>query len=188
MQLLNQSDLQNRLLAQNQSNLIFIAYIFTIRKSYLFGAAFLLCEAVTTTGFVPTTLSPPIYGLVFYCAILLTWISVAGLHIRLTQNKNTLIACVIMLLFLLVMAVDSYVNAYNQTFIWRNYENIILLIHVCIIISLYKPRAIINNLVDKLACAFSFVRNNYACLYFWYTIKNWQINKRLLWVTKTQQK
>ncbi|AKA61202.1 hypothetical protein [Pseudoalteromonas phage H103] len=176
-QLLNQSDLQNRLLAQSQSNLIFIAYIFTIIKSYLFGVAFLFCESTAMLNFVPITLTPPIYGLVFYCAILLTWISVAGLHIRLTQNKNTLIACAIMLLFLLVMAVDSYVNAYNQTFIHIYYEDIILCIHVGIIVSLYRS----NDAIDRLVGEFSHLRDilchNVYCSYFCYTVR--KINQGL---------
>lgn len=177
LHLLNQSDLQNLLVAPNLSNVIFIAYIVTIRKSYLFGAAFLLCELVTMTGFIPESLSQPIYGLSYYCAILSAWLSIAGIHIRLSNNKNTLLCCAIMILFLLLMAWDSYVNAYNQTFIWRNYESIILCIHVFIIVSLYKPRAITNNLVDKFVRTINLLRNNYACLYFWYTIKNWQIKK-----------
>lgn len=177
LQLTNLSALQNPLEAQSLSNLIFIAYILTIRRSYLFGAAFLLCEAVTTTGFVPTTLSPPIYGLVFYCAILLTWISVAGLHIRLTQNKNTLIACAIMLLFLLVMAVDSYVNAYNQTFIYIYYEDIILCIHVGIIVSLYRSNDAIDRLVGKFSHLRDILRHNVYCSYFCYTVR--KINQGL---------
>ena len=171
---------QQVLVNQNQSNVIFIAYIVTIRKSYLFGVAFLFCEIMSKIDVIPSSTGHDIYGLTFYCAILLTWLSVAGLHIRQTSNKNTLICCAIMILFLLTMAWDSYINAYTETFIWRNYENIILLIHVCIIISLYKPRAIIDGLVDKFINAVHLLRNNYACLYFWYTIKNWQINKRLL--------
>ena len=171
---------QQVLVNQNQSNVIFIAYIVTIRKSYLFGVAFLFCEIMSKIDVIPSSTGHDIYGLTFYCAILLTWLSVASLHIRQTSNKNTLICCAIMILFLLTMAWDSYINAYTETFIWRNYENIILLIHVCIIISLYKPRAIIDGLVDKFINAVHLLRNNYACLYFWYTIKNWQINKRLL--------
>ncbi len=177
---LSQHDLQNRLVALSQSNVIFIAYIITVRKSYLFGMAFLLCQIISIINLTPTSLPHYLYGLIFYCAYLLTWLSVSSLHIRQTSNKNTLICCAIMILFLLTMAWDSYINAYTETFIWRNYENIILLIHVCIIISLYKPRAIIDGLVDKLVHAVNLLRNNYACLYFWYTIKNWQINKRLL--------
>jgi len=166
--------------SQNLSNVIFIAYILTIRKSYLFGMAFLLCEIVVLIDFIPSRLSAPIYGLSFYCAYLISWLCIAGVHIRNTTNRNTLLCCAIMISFLLLMTWDSYINAYTETLTWRNYENIILFIHVCLIISLYKPRSIIDDMVDKLACAFSFLRNNYAFLYFWYTIKNWQINKRLL--------
>lgn len=171
---------QQVLVNQSQSNVIFIAYIITIRKSYLFGMAFLFCDISTMIELTPDNLPSDLYGLTFYCVTLLTWLSVAILHIRQTSNKNTLICCAIMILFLLTMAWDSYINAYIETFIWRNYENIILLIHVCIIISLYKPRAIIDNMVGKLVHTINLLRNNYARLYFWYTIKNWQINKRLL--------
>lgn len=165
--------------SKSQSNLVFLAYLVTIRKSYLFGAAFLLCELTTKLDLIPTHLDHQIYGLTFYCAILLTWLIVAGLHIYRTDNKNTLIACVIMILFLLAMVVDSNINAYTETFIWRNYENIILCIHVCIILSLYDNRPVFNNLVDKFKLVVSILRNNYAYQYFWYTVKNWQIQKRL---------
>lgn len=175
--LTSQSDLQNLLVARSQSNLIFIAYLLTIRKSYLFGAAFLLSDIATMVSFVPTTLSHPIYGLAFYCAILLTWISVAGLHIRKTTNRNTLTCCAIMLLFLLVMAVDSYVNAYNQTFIYIYYEDIILCIHVGIIVSLYRSNDAIDRLVGKLSHLRDILRHNVYCSYFCYTVR--KINQGL---------
>lgn len=157
--------------SQNQSNLVFIAYLLTIRKSYLFGAAFLLSELITKIDLVPTYLNHPIYGLTFYCATLLTWLVVAGLHIYQTNNKNTLIACVIMILFILAMATDSYINAYTETFIWRNYANIIVCIHVCIIVSLYWYRFIFAGLVDKLGDLYGIFRHNVAYSYFWYTVK-----------------
>lgn len=163
--------------SQKLSSFIFIAYLLSIRKSYLFGAAFLLSETVALTNFIPTTLTQPVFGLVFHCAILLTWISVAGLHIRLTQNKNTLIACAIMLLFLLVMAVDSYVNAYNQTFIYIYYEDIILCIHVGIIVSLYRSNDAIDRLVGKFSHLRDILRHNVYCSYFCYTVR--KINQGL---------
>lgn len=169
----------NPLTTKSLSNLAFIAYLLTIRKSYLFGAAFLFCECLSLINPLPQDLSLPIYGLTFYCATLLTWLSVAGLHIYRTNNKNTLTACATMILFLMVMAMDSYVNAYTETLIWRSYENIILCIHVCIILSLYQSRAIIDRMVGKLHHFISMLRNNYACSYFWYTVKNWQTQKRL---------
>lgn len=172
LQLLSQAVQQNQAVtSQDQSNLVFIAYLLTMRKSYLFGVAFLLCEILSFVDLVPTYLNHPIYGLTFYCATLLTWLVVAGLHIYQTDNKNTLIACVIMILFLLAMATDSYINAYTETFIWRNYANIIVCIHVCIIVSLYWHRFIFAGLVDKLGDLYGIFRHNVAYSYFWYTVK-----------------
>lgn len=156
---------------QKLSNIVFIAYLFTIRKSYLFGMAFLLCDSLVMTSAIPSSLPPQIYGLTFYCAILLTWIAVAGLHIRQTTNKNTLICCVIMILFLLFMAWDSYINAYIETVAWRYYENIIVLIHAAIIVSLYRDKFIFNRLVDEFMRTFSIMRVNVYLVYFWYTVK-----------------
>lgn len=173
LQLINQSALQNLVETnQSKSNLVFIAYFLTIRKSYLFGAAFLLCELVSKLELIPSSLEASEYGLAFYCAILLTWLSVAGLHIYRTNNKNTLTACATMILFLLAMAMDSYINAYTETFIWRNYANIIVCIHVCIIVSLYWRGFIFTGLVDKLSNLFAIFRHNVSYLYFWYTVKN----------------
>jgi len=171
LHLTNLSDLSSPRSAQALSNLIFIAYIVTIRKSYLFGAAFLLCELVTMTGFIPESLPQPIYGLTFYCIALTSWLSIAGIHIRLSNNKNTLLCCAIMILFLLLMAWDSYVNAYNQTFIWVHYEAIILCIHVSLIVSLYNNRLIINGMVGKFNSLLSILRSNVYLTYFCYTVR-----------------
>ena len=164
----------NPLTTKSLSNLVFISYLLTIRKSYLFGAAFLLCECLSFINPLPQDLSLPIYGLTFYCAILLTWLSVAGLHIYRTNNKNTLTACATMILFLMAMAMDSYINACTETFIWRNYANIIVCIHVCIIVSLYWRGFIFTGLVDKLSNLLAIFRHNVSYLYFWYTVKNRQ--------------
>ncbi|ANI22078.1 minor head protein [Pseudoalteromonas phage vB_PspS-H40/1] len=171
LQQLSQQDLQNRLVALSQSNITFIAYILTIRKSYLFGMAFLSCQAMAVTGFIPTSLAPPIYGLAFFCAILLAWSVISYSHITRTDNKNTLIACAIMILFLLTMVWDSFVNAYNQTLIHTHYENIIVFIHVCIIVSLYRTDDYVNRLVGKLSCLVNIIRSNVARAYFCYTVR-----------------
>tara|TARA_R100000750_G_C2347473_1_gene97684 strand:- start:33844 stop:34404 length:561 start_codon:yes stop_codon:yes gene_type:complete len=172
LQLINQQGLLSLApTSQNLSNLIFLGYLISIRKSYLFGVAFLLCETLSFIDLIPSSLPPPIYGLTFYCAILLTWIAVAGLHIRQTTNKNTLMCCVIMILFLLFMAWDSYINAYIETVAWRYYENIIVLIHAAIIVSLYRDKFIFDRLVDELVRTCSIMRVNVYLVYFWYTVK-----------------
>jgi len=172
LQLLSLAVQQNQVVTNpNQSNFVFVAYLLTIRKSYLFGMAFLLSLVISIVNFIPSSLPPPIYGLTFYCAIILTWITVAGLHIRQTTNKNTLICCVIMILFLLFMAWDSYINAYIETVAWRYYENIIVLIHAAIIVSLYRDKFIFNRLVDEFMRTCSIMRVNVYLVYFWYTVK-----------------
>lgn len=172
LQLLSQAVQQNQAVTnQSLSNVIFIAYIVTIRKSYLFGAAFLLCQVTAIVDLVPSSLPQPIYGLSFYCASLASWLCVAGVHIRNTTNRNTLLCCAIMISFLLLMAWDSYVNAYNQTFIWVHYEAIILCIHVSLIISLYNNRLIIDGLVGKLNRLLSIFRSNVHIAYFCYTVR-----------------
>lgn len=172
LQLINQQGLLSLApTSQNLSNLIFLGYLISIRKSYLFGVAFLLCETLSFIDLIPSSLPPPIYGLTFYCAILLTWIAVAGLHIRQTTNKNTLMCCVIMILFLLFMAWDSYINAYIETVAWRYYENIIVLIHASIIVSLYRDKFILDRLVDEFMRTCSIMRVNVYLVYFWYTVK-----------------
>ena len=171
LELLNQNALHNLDLAPNQSNIIFIAYILTIKRSYIFCAAFLLSFALAVSDAIPSTLSPPIYGLTFFCAYLLTWSVISYSHITRTDNKNTLIACAIMILFLLLMVWDSFVNAYNQTLIYTHYENIIVFIHVCIIVSLYRTDDFINRLVGKFSRLVNILRSNVARAYFCYTVR-----------------
>lgn len=181
------NQIQQILTAKSQSNFILLAYIATLNRSYIFCAAFVFSEITTKTNvfsLAPTlnaesTLDDFAYhGAFIYLAICLTWTVAASLHIHRTTNKNTLIACGTMILFILIMATDSYINADTETFIWRNYENIILCIHVCIILSLYNTRAIFNGLVDKLLDLVRMLRNNYAFSYFWYTVQKWQSDKR----------
>ena len=173
LQLLSQAVQQSQAItSQSLSNLIFLGYLLTIRKSYLFGVAFLLCEIVSFIDLIPTSLPQPLYGATFYCTIILTWISVAGLHIRRTTNKNTLIACVIMLLFLLFMVGDSYFNAYIETTAWLYYENIIAVIHFAIIFSLYRDRFIFERMGFVALHLCRLLRINVYQFYFWYTIKN----------------
>lgn len=171
LELTNLSALQSRQGLLSLSDFVFIAYILTIRKSYFFGMAFLSCQIIAATGFVPVSLSPPIYGLTFFCAYLLTWSVISYSHITRTDNKNTLIACAIMILFLLIMVWDSFVNAYNQTFIHTHYENIIVFIHVCIIVSLYRTDDFINRMVGKFSRFIHILRSNVARTYFCYTVR-----------------
>jgi hypothetical protein len=172
LELLSQAVQQNQLTTnQKLSNLVFLSYLLTIRKSYLFGMAFLLCEVVALVDILPGDLPPPIYGASLFSFYLIAWLSVAGFHILRTDNNNTLTACATMIAFILLMCWDSYTNAYAETFVWRNYANIIVCLHFCIILSLYRDRFIFAGLVDKFSDLFSVIRLNVHYSYFWYTDK-----------------
>lgn len=160
------------LTTKNLSNLVFLGYLLSIRKSYRFGAAFLLCEIVSKINLLPDDLPLPIYGAAFYSIDLIVWLSIAGFHILKTDNNNTLTACATMIAFILLMCWDSYFNAYTETFVWRNYANIIVCIHLCIIVSLYWDRFVFAGLVDKFSDLRSVFRLDVYHSYFCYTVKN----------------
>lgn len=161
----------NPLTTKSLSTLTFILYLLSIKKSYLFGAAFLLCEVLVICGIVPTELEAPIYGLSFYSVYIVAWLSISSIHILGTRNKNTLLSCVTMIIFLLIMAWDSYINAYTETFIYEYYEVFVVCLHCCIIASLYWYRFIFNGVVGDIKRIFSVFRYNVCYLYIWYTVR-----------------
>jgi len=148
LQLLN---LNETLTARNASDIVLSLYIISFKRSWLFALAFLLCMIATDSGFfgVFDGLSSALYGLSFYVTICFIWCVTVKSQINHTTNKSLAFSCIIMISFLLVMAWDSYYNAETETFIYSNYEAIILSIHICIILSLYDVAAAISNLVSK---------------------------------------
>ena len=152
LQLANPSALQSPVLAVSQSNFVFLIYLLTFKRSWRFAVAFLFCEVLTNSSFfglIPS-LGEMQYAVIYYVAICLTWSMLVVSQIKHTTNNELAFMCGIMILFLLFMAWDSWANADTATYAYKNYENIIVCIHACIILSLYKPRAYIDNMVHKL--------------------------------------
>lgn len=167
LQLLNQSEI---LAAKNASNLVLLAYILSFKRSWRFAMAFLLCMIATDTNFLGQfdTLSPALYGFSFYVTICFVWCVTVKSQINHTQNKSLAFWSSIMISFLLLMALDSVANAETETYIYSNYEAIIVCIHFCIILSLYNIRASIYNLVSKLRSVISIIRGGYAMQFICY--------------------
>lgn len=150
LQLTSQRDLL-QVAARSQNSITFILYLLSFIKSWHFAMAFLFCEVVANVNFfgLLNNLEYREYGALFYLAISLTWSLAVSSQIKPKMNKSLAFWCSIMMLFLLLMAWDSWHNYDTETYIYRHYENVIVCIHACIILSLYKPRAIINSMVDK---------------------------------------
>lgn len=167
LQLLN---LNGTLAARSANNIILLAYIVSFKRSWLFALAFLLCNILTDSGFFGQfdTLSPALYGFSFYVTICFVWCVTVKSQINHTQNKSLAFWSSIMISFLLLMAWDSVANAETETYIYSNYEAIIVCIHFCIILSLYNIRASIYNLVSKLCSVISIIRSGYAMQFICY--------------------
>jgi hypothetical protein len=84
----------------------------------------------------------PIYDTVsdvgYYCALAMIYITTA----RYVTNKQIKYTLVIMSIFELLMAVDSYANPTTETWLFRNFEEVTLLIHALIVSSCYRLKPI----------------------------------------------
>lgn len=173
LQLTNQSALVQAI-AKNQNNLIFILYLLSFKKSWHFAMAFLLCEVIANVNFfgLLNNLEYREYGTLFYLAISLTWSLAVSSQIKPKMNKSLAFWCSIMMLFLLLMAWDSWHNYDTETYIYNNYESIIMCIHLGIVLSFYRPSAAITLLADFFRRCSDRLLRNYTVQFICYTVKN----------------
>jgi hypothetical protein len=97
----------------------------------------------------------PIYGALsqvgYYCALAMIYITTA----RYVTNKQIKYTVVIMAVFQLFMATDSYANPKTETWLFLNFEEVTLLIHALIVSSCYRIKpidlgAILGRLINSL--------------------------------------
>ena len=166
---------------KNVSSIILITYLLTYKKSYLMCTAFLFLEIFeNTNGFytlIPFAENPDkvytlfdtlhatgqqLHGSLWFLGLALIFSQFAIIQFKNNNGKSIRFWCGTMILFILLMAWDSFVNANTETYIWRNYENIVLCVHIGIALSFYRPRTIINNMVSKLRSIIANKFNLYA--------------------------
>ena len=174
LQLTNQNALLKVVILKNQNNLIFILYLLSFKKSWHFAMAFLLCNILTSANFfgLLNNLEYREYGALFYLAISLTWSLAVSSQIKPKMNKSLAFWCSIMMLFLLLMAWDSWHNYDTETYIYNNYESIIMCIHLGIVLSFYRPSAAITLLADFFRRCRDRLLRNYTVQFICYTVKN----------------
>lgn len=187
LQLANQSVLQAVAVAKKPNDLIFILYLLSFKKSWHFAMAFLFCVLLTDTNFfgLLNNLEYREYGTLFYLAISLTWSLAVSSQIKPKMNKSLAFWCSIMMLFLLLMAWDSWHNYDTETYIYSNYESIIVCIHAGIILSLYRPSAIINLLVDNIRRHCDRILRSYSVQFICYTVSQYKQVLAKKWVAMT---
>lgn len=157
----------------NLSNLIFIIYLCSFKRSWHFAMAFFICEVLHVNDYYGALdgLAFDVYQLLFYLIMASVWAACIKERARQSNSKSLQAWCCIMITFLILMALDGFFNTYDETYIYTHYESIILCIHVCIVLSLYKPTAIIDALVGKLRNLTRVLLHNYNFDVVWYTFK-----------------
>ena len=160
--------------SSNLNDIIFAIYICSIKRSWHFALAFFVCDVISVGNYFGFLNDLPfdVYMLLFYLIMASVWAACIKERARQSNNKPLQAWCCIMITFLILMALDGFFNTYDETYIYTHYESIILCIHVCIVLSLYKPATIINSLVDKFRDFASVILHNYSFNFVWYTIKN----------------
>lgn len=149
----------------NLSNFILLLYLITHRKTHLMGVSFFMCEI---TGY-SSGFGLYIYEWHIYTGYLLIISYFVVLELNRSRNKSVAFCCLALLCLFIFAGVDAYVNPTVETLFYSAYPSILLCIHVCLILSFYNPRRIIDGLVYKFHRLISLLCHNYNMQYICYT-------------------
>ena len=148
----------------NQSNFILLIYLLTFKRSHIYCAAFVVLEVVFMSG----------------CFGLYNQLFIDGnRHFEVMQHATY---AIVYLIFVLdpLMQTDrkslkfiGYLAGGNAAlYLYDNYESIVLCLHVLLILSLYKPAAIIDHMASKLRYFCKSIDHVLFFNFFWYTKTN----------------
>lgn len=154
------------IVSHNLINILIVCYFITCKRSVLFGLVFLLSEFCGLVGFFNIIDSSQ-----FYVGYLIIDSASYAVILSVRYRLATLTACVTMILFDLLMVMESSYYGSHKTILFELYPYIVSVIHVCIIISLYDINRAINNMVNY----FSHVRRELGFLcyfaYHWHDVQ-----------------
>ena len=159
--------------SQNASNFLILAYALTYSRSWLFAAAFLICEVLGYANFFGfgSWIPSHLYGSTYFLALTLVWAVTVNSHVNYIKNKALAFWCCIMIATLIGMAIDRAIYPYDKTYAYDHYESIVVLIHCCIILSIYKPKALVRNLVFELRSFGRVIFSAYSIQFICYNVR-----------------
>ena len=153
------------------TSLIAILYLFTSKKTRILGASFFICEAVAMLkGFGLYKYEWHIYigYLLIFCYF--AKIQLEALKDRFSKFVKVSFCSLALIILFAYASYDAYTYPKIKTAFYLAYPNILLCIHVCLIVSFYDARRILNSLGDKFSSLIRLLRSNYTIEYFCYTI------------------
>lgn len=184
VQLVNQNALELVAVNQRASNITLLMYLVSIKRSLHFAVAFLACEAATYINYFGAfdNLNVYQYELNFYLTMCLIWCLFIGCKITPNMNRSLAVWCSIMVILMIVMAIDGGFNAHTETYLYNNYKVIVVLVHCCIILSLYRPSAFIDVLVDNLRRGCDWCSRSYSVQFICYTVAKYKQTMAQKWL------
>ena len=174
-QLLSQPDLQS--LNLSQSNFILLLYLLTFKRSHIYCAAFVVLEVVGFTGVFG------VYNSIFsgenknfevmqhatYAIVYLIFVLDPLMQ---TDRKSLKFICSTIIGLDLAMAIGYLAGGDAALYLYNNYESLVLCLHVLLILSLYKPAAIIDHMAAKFRDFCRSIDHILFFNFFWYTKTN----------------
>lgn len=145
-------------LSISDKSLILIAYFLTWERSKLYALAFLIVSAFDS-AIAPLIITPESkhFGFQYYSLLTSVDCILFAYILSKTNSKSQRIICGMIVTIDVLMAVGYLTGGELALYLYNNYESIVLCLHVCLILSLYKPKPIINAMVDGIRKLFRIV-------------------------------
>jgi len=133
---LNLSDIQ--IAATYADSVILLGYLILLASKMSADRAFVLSAFLLSAAVAYSPIYDALSQVQLYCAYSLIYVKILT-HVTNKQIKTTI---VIMSAFQLFMAMDSYANPTIETWLYRNFEEVTILIHCLIVSSCYRLKPI----------------------------------------------
>lgn len=128
-------------------------YMVTFKRSKLYALAFLVSEISFSTSYFGLIGYSDYYGFQLMSLSVSMQCILFSLILSTTNSKSQRIICVMIVTLDLLMVAGYLWGGDAAKHLYNNYESAVFCLHVCLILSLYKPKPIIDAMVDSV-CRF----------------------------------
>lgn len=136
---------------------IMIAYALTFSKSKVYFIVFMIVEISSKSGHFGLVSSYEFIGFQLHSITASIQCILFAYILSKTNSKSQRIICGMIVTIDVLMAIGYLTGGEFALYLYNNYESIVLCLHVCLILSLYKPKPIINAMVGGIRKLFRIV-------------------------------
>lgn len=148
---------QNPTVSVSSFSFLLLAYMVTFNRSKLYALAFLFVECAFVSSYFGLIGYSESYGFQLMSASASIQCILFAYILSKTNSKSQRIICGMIVTIDVLMAIGYLTSGEFALYLYNNYEGIVLCLHVCLILSLYKPKPIINAMVNGIRKLFRIV-------------------------------